>query len=324
MVGQASFESRGNAKGGMHAAKVVVSKVQGYGGLEVVQFLRIGIGKPGQAADRHTHSKVLRFDVTGRNMPHIRPAIPDSYYGFYHRRRRVTSCRIMLAVVTIQLYQLCKVCLSGKNLLNSTSVELKTIRRDLETMIGCHPVPKYSQELVRIVVIALSNDVGRNQFCIRINCDERPSVSEFFGLSLAYVALLLAAKTPQLIGLYALAVQILHSRIHQLYAAFTSKNQQPNDRVPVQLRDSFCAPNARAFNQKLNRQQSFILGNNHVAKQPGVFFGVGLAACSATKTAKAIPVFAELPTFNLALRAIHESTLQQAVAVCQEERVPKL
>lgn len=84
----------------------------------------------------------------------------------------------------------------------------------------------------------------------------------------------------------------------------------------MQLRYTFHAPYAGAFQQKLDCQQCFIFGNSHTAEQTRAAFGVGLSALSATETAKAIALLPELHALNVARWAIHgKTTLQQAVAV---------
>ena len=49
-----------------------------------------------------------------------------------------------------------------------------------------------------------------------------------------------------------------------------------------------------------------------------MFLRVGLAALWAAEPLKAIAVFPELPTVNVA--TIHSANIQQALAVCQEEK----
>jgi hypothetical protein len=44
-----------------------------------------------------------------------------------------------------------------------------------------------------------------------------------------------------------MAFQTAHLFIHQLCTMLTSNHQQAQNRVTMQLRDAFCAPNAGAF-----------------------------------------------------------------------------
>src|SRR5208283_3610925 len=136
-----------------------------------------------------------------------------------------------------------------------------------------------------------------------------------------YMALFLADERPNFVALNMLAAEIMHLGIHQGYAAFASKDQQPKNRVAVEPGNPLCAPNASSLNQQLNRQQRLIFGNNHVSEKSDVFFGVRLSALRAAKALETVAVRPVLSAFQAAQWAIHSLNIQQPLAVCQGESV---
>lgn len=223
----------------------------------------------------------------------------------------------MLPVVAVQLYHLGKVSLSGENVLYPFPVKVESIRRELQAMFGSHAVVERGEESVGRFSIPFADRVSGNQFCISVNSNEHPSISNFRRILCFYVALLLETKRPDFVRLNPLAFQILHFGFHQLYAAFTSENEQTHDGVSVQLRDALGAANTGAFDEKLNRQKRLIFRHIHRVKQSGVFFGKSLFALIATKALQTVSVLPELAAFRVTDQAIHANNIQRAVAVCQ-------
>ncbi|MFZ0802214.1 MAG: hypothetical protein WAN70_08610 [Terriglobales bacterium] len=225
----------------------------------------------------------------------------------------------MLAVIAVYFYHLREVCLSCEYVLNALPVEVESISGDLETVLLCHAITKASQELIRGFAVTLPHSVGRNQFRIRVQCDEDPSISGFWRIVYRYPALFLLAECPNFVALNPLALEVLHLRFHESYAALSSENQETENRIAVQSSDALGAANTGAFDEELNRQQRFIFRHCHGTKQADVIFRVGLAAQWAPITLETISVFPETPAFDLALLAIHVTTLQQAPAVVNKK-----
>ena len=287
----------------MNAAKIVIGEVQCTSSLEVVQFLAVPKCQPCKSLDGLSHGQVLPLNETGRNVVRVGPSIAYLHYGFYHRRRRISCFRITLAVVSVQLYHLRKVCLPTKDALNRT-IEVIAVSRDLEPFF-VQTLLKASQELNRGFFCALPDLEVRHELGIRVQRYEYPLIAEFCRIVFAYITLLLGAKSPDFVALQALAVEVTHSRIHQCYAALSGENQQAKDCVAVQLRDALRTTHAGTFDQKLNCQQRFVLWNDHVAKQSGVFFGIRLSALRAAKPLEAVAVRSVFPAFQVAQWAIH-------------------
>ncbi|MGC2193731.1 MAG: hypothetical protein WA628_03580 [Terriglobales bacterium] len=226
----------------------------------------------------------------------------------------------MLPVIAVELYHLCEVSLSRKHILDTLPVEVKSVRGQLNAVFFCKPISKQSQELVCSSAVPLSDNVGGNQLRFGVNRNENPSISDFWRILRFYVTLFLLAERPDFIALNVGTAKIPHLRIHQRYAPLTSENQQSKDRIAVKVSNAFYTANTRSLNQELNRQQRLILRDCHRRKQPGVFLSIGLLALRTAKPLKAVAMLPELPAFDLARLAFHDLRIQQALAVCQEEK----
>ena len=319
MIGQASLDGWRYPECLVCPAEVVISEVQCTCRFQVVQLFRESIGQSGESADRHSHREVLPFHVARGDVARIGPSVNYLNYRLYHRRRRVATGSIVLAVVTIQFYHLRKISLTGKHVLDSASVEVESVRSDLEAMIFCKSAAKIGQERIRSFDTALANHVRRDQLCFSVNTDVHPSVSRFGRVIFAHVFLFLAHERPDFVALHVRTTKVSHPCVHHVYAALPSQHKQANDRVAMQTCDSLGAANAGAFDQKLNRQQSLFFGNCHAAKQARSPFGVGLAALRAAEAGKPVALLAKLAAFEATFSASHGSKIQQARAVCQQK-----
>src|ERR1019366_6326977 len=147
VIGQSAFHRGCDPQRLVYPAKVVVCEVQGTRSFQVVQLLREAIGQSSKSADRHSHSQVLPLHVTGGYMAQIRSSVTYFNYGLYHRGRRVSSRRVVLPVIAVQLYQLGKIGLTSEYVLHSLAVEVESIGRDLKAMLHCDSVTKRCEEL---------------------------------------------------------------------------------------------------------------------------------------------------------------------------------
>src|SRR6266496_5420386 len=74
------------------------------------------------------------------------------------------------------------------------------------------------------------------------------------------------------------------SAAHELFALLASENQEPHNRVPIQIRDSLCAPNRVSFEQQLESEQSLLSGvapliQRSLPKVWGCSFSMSLRRC---------------------------------------------
>ena len=101
-------------------------------------------------------------------------------YRLNHRSRGVPTRRIVLAMIAIELYHLCEVGLSRKNVLDSFPIEVESISCDLEAMLLSDPLTKHREELIGGFAVALADSVSRDQFCFGINRNEHPSITDLW------------------------------------------------------------------------------------------------------------------------------------------------
>lgn len=289
----------------MYTAEVIVRKMQSASCFQIIEFFGERIRQASKASNCLTHGQVLSFHETGRDVARIGPSVAYPNYGLYHRRRRVPSGCVVLAVITIQLYHLREVGLSCEHILNTLLVEMKPVGCNLKAMLRCQSFAQAGQEFVCRFAVALADGVGRDQFCFRINCDKHPSIPKFCWIVCFYVALFLLAECPNLIRLNPFALQVPHLGIHQLYASFPGYYEETHDSVSVELSDAFGATNACSFDQEVNCQQCSVFRHCHCAEQPRMFFRMGLGALWAAKPLETITVLPEFPAPEIALGTFH-------------------
>jgi hypothetical protein len=324
VVSQSSFHGWSDTKRLVYPAKIVIGEVQRTRGLEIVQLLAESVRQPSEPANRHPHVQILPLNVAGADVTRVRPTVPYLDYGFDYLPWRVAAFGVMLPVIAVQLYHLSEVRLPCEYILDATAVEVEAVSRKLEAVFFRDAAMQVIQEPVRGFAGPLAYGVRGNQLCVCVNSNEYPSVAKLRRIAILQVTFLLAYERPNFVTLNPGTPEIAHLRVHQSYAAFASKNQEPEDSVTVQLGDALGAANAGSLNQQLNRRERLIFRNCHRAKQTAVRFRIGLAAEVTAKPLKAIAVLPELPAFVAATRAIHVCMLQRALAVCQAKKVAEL
>lgn len=257
----------------MNTAEIVVREVQRNGGFQVRQLLTEGVRQSRKSADRHSHGEVLPLHVASRNVAHARIAyshlgynLRDSWWG--------VPPFVVLPKVSEQFHELREVHVQSEDFRDGLRVEVKPVRGQLDLLR--QPFMQIANEPHGIRDAALSDAVGRDQFCVRVLCDENPLVAHFRTIVFANAALLLAHEAPNLITLYIAAIQVLQSRVQQSLASLANCFKQPHNRVSVEAREPFCAANRAAFKKAMNRTLCrFGLRQHRVASQPDVGFAKG-------------------------------------------------
>jgi hypothetical protein len=106
MIRQARFHRRRDAQGLMHAAEVVVGKMQCTRCFQIRQFLAESVRQSRESANRHSHREILPLDETRRNVPRIRIASPHLGYNFDDWAWGVPPSGVVLPVVAKQFDEL--------------------------------------------------------------------------------------------------------------------------------------------------------------------------------------------------------------------------
>ena len=302
----------------MNASEIVSAELQSTSGFQVCQFLAVRVRKSSEAPKRHSQRQVRSLDMTCGYALGVGSPISYPNYDFYHFRGRISSSRIMLAIIAIQLYHLRVIRLACKHVLNAALIESKAVSSELESMILGNRIFQAAKKLVGSFTIPLAHGVSGNEFRCRVNRHEHPSIAKFGRVASANVPSLLSHERPNLIAFNGRRPKVTHPRLHKPFAMLTSFNDDSQNGVAVQLRDALGASNASSFQQQLNGKQRLIVRDGHSFQQSLVIFGKSLSAKLATKALQSIAVLPKLVTRNVAVIAIHSFNLQQPLAVCQE------
>ena len=83
----------------------------------------------------------------------------------------------MLAVVAIELYQLCKIGLTREYIFHASAVKMESVCGQLKPMFFRDAIPQISQETVGCLTITTANGISRNQLCLSINSNKNPSIT---------------------------------------------------------------------------------------------------------------------------------------------------
>src|SRR5437763_6573437 len=152
---------------------------------------------------------------------------------------------------------------------------------------------KIPHKLLREGHSAIPNRMVDNRLGIRVHCDVNPLIAKFFRVAAPNVSRFLLHEAPQLIDLKMFAGNSAHRGIEQAFAAFSSKNQQPHNRVAVQASKSFRAANGATFDQLQRPCSGFRAGphgsKNRLRLRLGKGATAGIAAPSLDATLTEVP-----------------------------------
>ena len=148
----------------------------------------------------------------------------------------------------------------------------------------------------RVVSGTLANLEVRHQFGRFIQSHEHPLIANFGRVILANVASFLSNVGPDFVALQMLERQVPHLGIHERLAAPPSANEQRHEGVYIQSGDALRAPQRVAFDQQLESEHGFVLGDVHRIQRSRVRFRVGPLALRAAKSEQSVSVFSNTVT----------------------------
>ena len=248
----------------MNTAEIIKREVQGDSGFQIVQLFRESIGQSGKPSHLHSHGQVLSFHVRRADVILVRLSLSNLGYNLDDRAWGVFRFAVMLPIIAVQLYQLGKVNICAERSFNSVNVEPESVCSDLYAVI--ESLRKIIHKVSGSGSGTLAYHERGNQFCFRVNCDKHPLVAKLCRIIFAYSTLLFKAKSPYLIALDEIALQIAHSLIHEPRAALSGQNEQLHNRVPMQSCKALCRANGAAFYQALDSAESNIFRDTHGSK----------------------------------------------------------
>jgi hypothetical protein len=142
-------------------------------------------------------------------------------------------------------------------------------------------------------------------------------VAKLSGIGFADSALLFKTERPYLIALYEIAFQAAHLFIKQSGAALTSKDEQPENRVSMNLRHTFNTADARALDQEFQNHGRLIERDAHFVQRLLAIFCEGFAALGAAEALKAVTMLTKAIAVYLAVVARHCGMSLSSTTVCR-------
>ena len=155
----------------MHAAEIIVSKVQSASRFQVRQFLRESVSQARESPHLHSHGQVLPLNMRRTNMLRVRVA--RAHLG-YNLRDRSVPLIPELAVVSVELGQLSEVGITRKRFFHCFAVEDVGVSGQLHAVIS-DAIPQILHECLRIQARAFADDKGRNELAVSIEGHEYPT-----------------------------------------------------------------------------------------------------------------------------------------------------
>lgn len=210
---------------------------------------------------------------------------------------------VMLAIISVQFYELRKVHIRAKRALNGIHVKAESICGDLNAV--SETLRKIINKICGGGSSALANGKTRNEFGFCVNRHKHPLIAKLCGIGLADSALLLEAERPDFVTLNEIAFQAAHLLVKQTSAALTSQDEQIKNGVPVNLSDPLYAADAGSFYEQFQNHYGLIQRDAHFVQRAIMGLCEGFTALGAAEALKAVSVLSEAITGYLAIVARH-------------------
>lgn len=217
----------------MYANEVVMHEVEGNSMALVIDFLRECVCEPGEAAHLHSHSEILAFNITGRDMLWV--WVSRDSGSLYREAYSGAIASLFAYRGAIQLMQGSEVNVKAERAVDSYDVRSQAVCGELNPAVNASG--QIFHEGDGASSIATGDKVGRTQFGVSVDSDPRPhiAVAELPFLLSRHVLFLRVAEVPNLVTLYALALEPAHGTVVELSAHRSDLFQQRENRS---LRDA--------------------------------------------------------------------------------------
>lgn len=213
----------------MHAAEIVVHEIKGNGGDMVFDFLGKRVGQACGSSHAHSHSEVLPFNETCRDVLWIRPT--RNRRGLRSNAFRGAVACFFFVIFAVNFIQHCVVDVSAERVFNggqigavSISCELNTIRESRTKIVN---------ELMGASGASISNEPRHGQLGIRVNRNPGPNIaeSEFSLLGFWNVCGLGINERPNLVALNPARFHVADMLVMIHGTGSPNRNEQARDRV---------------------------------------------------------------------------------------------
>jgi len=192
MIGNSSFHRGSNAQRFMNPPEIVIREVQSNGSFQVVELLRERIGEARKPSHAHSHGEVLAFYEASAHVFLVRFTLSDLGYNLDDWAWGVFGFAVVLAVISVEFYELGKVHIRAKRPLNGVHVEPESVRGDLDSVFDS--LCQIINESRGSASCPLADCEGQNQLGFGINGHENPLIAKLTGIVSADAALLLETE----------------------------------------------------------------------------------------------------------------------------------
>lgn len=209
MIANPSFHRGCHSQSLVYSGEVVPHVMQRNGVRQVVDLFGKSVRQSRKAAHRHTHSQVLPFHKTSRDVATIGNASDNSLSAAYALRWAVADLsRTPVGTVHLDQHRVVNILSEGK--VYCIGVYPVPVRRKLNPV--CETGSKIVHEVLGMPRIAAADTPAWDNLSISTHCDPYPNVAkpEFAFQLLRYVLFFCVAELPNFVALDALAGQIPH------------------------------------------------------------------------------------------------------------------
>ena len=301
---------RSALQGLVRSAEIVVSKVERQGRFQVFPLLAEPVRQASQPPHAHAHREVLPLDMRCADLLLIWISI-DRRWNRLSQVRRAIAPRVLGNVKRVDFHQLRvvnKSALVAEGNSDGIGVGSQPVGCELEFLIAIRGARQLAHEPLARFDVALPELVREHQLCIALNRDERPGITNEFGLRLAAVLVrsLLENESPNFIALHVRHGNVANEHWEHSLTVIASGDEHLQDRSMVQSCDARRSANAGAFAYESDCQLARV--RSKTAESGGyifVRFGIGFCALIAAKALQSVAVFAKALTINTAVVARH-------------------
>jgi hypothetical protein len=168
----------------------------------------------------------------------------------------LTPRRVDRWLAMILLHDLCEGAINAEGPFDRIGIGGETIRRYLWPIEDAPP--KIGEESVRVLAVALADQVGNDRLPGRVNSDENVLIAEVGRICRPHLPLLLADKTPKLVEFKPVHLDEAHHLIMQLGAAFANADAEAHDCITMNAGQPFGCADRATFRQGGNDSDLFI------------------------------------------------------------------
>jgi len=233
-VAETRFHRWCNSQRLVNPAKVVVHKVESAGAPVCLDPLAECVSQPREAAHLHSHGEVIPFRMASRCEPHIRIA-RDRGFCLADKFARAVFAFCCAAENFDDLRKVDG--LKSERGLDCDEVGMVAVCRELDAVRQSRR--EIANESVGALRGAISDIPARNQFCLGVDSNPRPTVALANAFHFGRAILILRSdETPNLVTLDTLACEVDHDAVRELLAGRADLVSEPRNGLTAEVHDA--------------------------------------------------------------------------------------